>query len=222
MTMPSDPPTPTPATPPPATPPPDAPTPDTAVVSQAKVDEIAAAARNQGSSAATKAALEALGVESVEEAAAIIKAAKDAELAAMSEAEQAKAKAEADQAAAAKLIADAAATKLDFELRSALLVGTEELPGCDQQYLDQAVTLGLGIAAADPENGVTAAVKHLRETVPVFFGASSETTTGGVPPAAGRPPGERGKPSPKTAEQEAMEMIARHRGEPVKQEETST
>lgn len=209
MTMPPEP---TPETPPP--PPPAAPTPPTPPVDpqQAEIDRVVAREKDQAERKALAGVKEALGGLTVEEAAAKLKAANEADLAAMSEADRKLAEAEQATAAAATAQAEALASRTAADLARALLTASEDQSAINADMVDPAIELGMKVAL---ESGIPEAVEHLRKTVPLFFEPVSEQGKPPKVPPPARTGAERNKAPAPTDEAAAAFEAYKKRNQPI-------
>lgn len=185
-TPPAEPPTPPapPASPPapPAPPKPEGP----ASFSQEEVNAIATREKAEGERAAERKLAEQLGVP-VAEAKKILQAHKDAQTAALTEAERAKQEAEQEKEAAAKDRAEAAAERLLVKKERALIRA-----GLHEGRLGRAVKLVEVDDPAADDAALDKAVGDLKKEMPELFtrppGAAPSGSPQGTPPApAGQP-----------------------------------
>jgi DNA-binding transcriptional MerR regulator len=183
--------------PPPPTPPapPEPPTPPEPKFTQADLDALDAKARRQTESKTRQAVADELGIP-LDQIKAMIEERNAANAAQMTEAEKLQEQARTAIAEAEQAKAAAQAESIRARLTSALLVGTDEAPGCNPARLEAALALGMSKASeAGEDDPVAAAVAHVRQILPEVFTGSSSTAPGTPtppsPPAPGRPLSER-------------------------------
>lgn len=166
------------------------------------VGKAAAKARRQASSATRKEIAEKLGV-SIDEAAAIIAAAREKEDAEKSEAQRAKEAADKAAADAVIAIGQARSSQLKAELKAALLspgADPDTEPACPADRLNTVISMALPLALAaetdDTDEAVATAVAALRESDPWMFVDASGSANGTHPtaPGPGRKIGEKSTP----------------------------
>lgn len=203
-TPPANPPANPPGNPPPPPPP--------STFTQDDLNRVATAQKSEGERAAEKRILADLGVDKLDDAKAVLARAKEAETAAMTEAERAKAEAlEAKRAADADR-ASAASDRRDAAVERALLGAGLALPEGDDKDDQRASVLSRSVRLVDidgdptPEK-VKAAVAELKATMPALFAAPANAgngngSAGNGRPASGNPSGSSATPPPRDSESE--------------------
>lgn len=178
-------------TPPVITPPPP---PSGSSFTQDQVTQIATREADKARRSATKGVLEELGFTSKEEAAKFVQAAKDAELANMTEAERIKAEAETVKAAAEAERASIARERHQLTVKEALIEAGAPL--------DKATRM---VSMVEAETGADAAtVKTAVETLKTEFPAMFGGPTGPVTPPSSNP-ASGGAPGKRTAQAPPMD-----------------
>lgn len=173
------------------------------LLTQADVDRLVKREKASTERKARQALADELGI-SIDEAKQLIEQNRAATEAQKTEAQRA-----TDAANAAKAQAEAATkaarmTRVGYELRTALLDGTDEEPGIRRDRMDLALEMVLPTLAdvddAGLDDAVREAVTAFRGKVPEFFGPAGSNGSGngngqGTPPGPGRKLNERGSDS---------------------------
>lgn len=186
-------------TPPAPAPTPPAPAPAPAAppagyLSQDEVNRISAQQKEEGKRAAEKAMADALGV-TLEEAKAIVERQKQAELAAMSDAERAKAEAETEKAAAVQANAEAQRILTGAKVTAALVASG--VPAAKLELVGRMV-----VVAPDADDAaIQAAVDSIKTTMPEAFTPGATPPPGTPPVPSSTPPG---SPPPPAVDNDAM------------------
>jgi multidrug efflux pump subunit AcrA (membrane-fusion protein) len=170
------------------------------LLAQADVDRIVKRERSAAERKARQQLADELGI-SIDEAKKLIEDRKAADESQKTEAQRATEAANAAKAQAEAAVRQARQTRIGYELRAALLDGTDEEPGIRRDRMDMALEMVLPTLADVDDEGLGDAVREavatFRGKVPEFFGPAGSNGSGsngngqGTPPGPGRKIGER-------------------------------
>lgn len=170
-------------------------------LTQQEVDRLVKREKASTERKARQALADELGI-SIDEAKKLIEKARAADEAQKTEAQRATEAAEAAKAQAEAAVRQARMSRVGYELRAALLEGTDDEPGIRRDRMDMALEMVLPTLADVDDDGLGEAVREavatFRGKVPEFFGSPGSNGSGsngngsGTPPGPGRKITERG------------------------------
>lgn len=177
---------------------------------QAHVNKVATSEAKRAAAAERKKLLDALGVENVDDAKAVLEAQRQAEEDNKDELTKATEAAQAATAAAQETEANARRAIMQANLVTALMSGDEENPPLRPDKQAPALAIGLGVALnfdGEPADAIEAAVTAVRDQAGEFFGNDNgDSRKVQTPGAPDRPGSQQSKPDTRSSWQQGQDF----------------